>query len=156
MLNEGFIRLSESLAGFPVPYVPKESGKLRPCVDCRRLNDMTIKNRYPLRNIGELRDRLAHIDIFAALDLKGAYNLIRMKEGEEWKTAFRMRYGHFDYLVMPFSLTNAPATCQELVNNVLREHLDIFAIAYLSDILIYSQNEKEYTEHVRAVLRLLQ
>jgi transposase InsO family protein len=79
-----------------------------------------------------------------------------MKEGEEWKTAFRTRYGHFEYLVMPFGLTNAPATCQELVNNVLREHLDIFVIAYLDDILIYSQNEKEHTEHVRTVLRLLQ
>jgi hypothetical protein len=156
MLKKGFIRRSESPAGFPVLFIPKKNGKLRPCIDYRKLNDMTIKNRYPLPNIGELRDRLAHAEIFTTLDLRGAYNLIRMKEGEEWKTAFRTRYGHFEYLVMPFGLTNAPATCQELVNNVLREHLDIFVIAYLDDILIYSQNAKEHKEHVQTVLQLLQ
>jgi transposase InsO family protein len=156
MLQKGFIRRSESPAGYPVLFVPKKNGKLRPCIDYRKLNDITIKNRYPLPNIGELRDRLAHAEIFTALDLRGAYNLIRIKEGEEWKTAFRTRYGHFEYLVMPFGLTNAPATCQELINNVLRAHLDIFVIAYLDDILIYSQNEKEHKEHVRTVLTLLQ
>jgi transposase InsO family protein len=156
MMKKGFIRRSESPAGYPVLFVPKKNGKLRPCIDYRKLNDITIKNRYPLPNIGELRDRLAHAEIFTALDLRGAYNLIRIKEGEEWKTAFRTRYGHFEYLVMPFGLTNAPATCQELINNVLRAHLDIFVIAYLDDILIYSQNEKEHKEHVRTVLTLLQ
>jgi transposase InsO family protein len=156
MIKKGFIRRSESPAGFPVLFVPKKNGDLRPCIDYRKLNEITVKNRYPLPNIGELRDRLAHAEIFTALDLRGAYNLIRIKEGEEWKTAFRTRYGHFEYLVMPFGLTNAPATCQELINNVLREHLDIFVIAYLDDILIYSQNEKEHKEHVRTILTLLQ
>jgi len=155
MLDKGFIRESESLAGFPVLFVLKKNGKLRPCIDYRKLNDITIKNRYPLPNIGELRDRLAHAKIFTALDLRGAYNLVRMKEGEEWKTAFRTRYGHYEYLVMPFGLTNAPATCQALMNNVLRAHLDIFVIVYLDDILIYSQNEKEHEEHVQTVLTLL-
>jgi len=155
-IKKGFIRPSESPAGFPVMFVPKKNGKLRLCVDFRRLNEITIKNRYPLPNISELRDRLSHAKIFTALDLRGAYNLIRMKEGEEWKTAFRTRYGHYEYTVMPFGLTNAPATCQALVNNVLREHLDIFVIAYLDDILIYSQDEKEHKEHVRTVLTLLQ
>jgi transposase InsO family protein len=156
MIKKGFIRRSESPAGFPVLFVPKKNGDLRPCIDYRKLNEITVKNRYPLPNIGELRDRLAHAEIFTALDLRGAYNLIRIKEGEEWKTAFRTRYGHFEYLVMPFGLTNAPATCQELINNVLREHLDIFVIAYLDDILIYSRNEKEHKEHVRTILTLLQ
>lgn len=155
-LAKGFIRKSESPAGFPIIFVPKKNGKLRLCVDFRKLNDMTIKNRYPLPNIAELRDRLAHAKIFTALDLRGAYNLIRMKKGEEWKTAFRTRYGHYEYTVMPFGLTNAPATCQALINNVLREHLDIFVIAYLDDILIYSKDEKEHTEHVQTVLTLLQ
>jgi transposase InsO family protein len=155
-VKKGFIRPSVSPAGFPVMFVPKPNGKLRLCVDFRRLNEITIKNRYPLPNISELRDRLSHAKIFTALDLRGAYNLIRMKEGEEWKTAFRTRYGHYEYTVMPFGLTNAPATCQALINNVLREHLDIFVVAYLDDILIYSRNEKEHTEHVRTVLRLLQ
>jgi transposase InsO family protein len=155
-LAKGFIRESESPAGFPILFVPKKNGKLRLCVDYRKLNDMTIKNRYPLPNIAELRDRLAHAKIFTALDLRGAYNLIRMKKGEEWKTAFRTRYGHYEYTVMPFGLTNAPATCQALINNVLREHLDLFVIAYLDDILIYSKGEEEHTEHVRTVLTLLQ
>ena len=83
---------------------------MRLCVDYRKLNDITIKNRYPLPNIEELQDRLAKAKWFSKIDLKGAYNLIRMKEGEEWKTAFRTRYGHYEYLVMPFRLTNAPAT----------------------------------------------
>jgi transposase InsO family protein len=155
-LKKKFIRPSESPAGYPVLFVPKKNGKLRLCVDYRKLNDITIKNRYSLPNIKELRDRLAHAKIFTSLDLRGAYNLIRMKEGEEWKTAFRTRYGHYEYTVMPFGLTNAPATCQALINNVLREHLDIFVTAYLDDILIYSENEEEHEEHVRKVLTLLQ
>ena len=155
MLKKGFIRRSESPAGYPVLFVPKKNGKLRPCIDYRKLNDITIKNRYPLPNIGELRDRLAHANVFTALDLRGAYNLIRMKEGEEWKTAFRTRYGHFEYLVMPFGLTNAPATCQELMNNLLREHLDIFVIVYLDDILIYSKEETEHEQHVQTILKIL-
>jgi hypothetical protein len=155
-IKKGFIRPSESPAGFPVMFVPKKNGKLRLCVDFRKLNDITIKNRYPLPNIGELRDRLSYTKIFTALDLRGAYNLIRIKEGEEWKTAFRTRYGYYEYTVILFELTNAPATCQVLINNVLREHLDIFVVVYLDDILIYSKNKEEYIEHVRTVLRLLQ
>jgi hypothetical protein len=84
------------------------------------------------------------------------YNLIRIKKGEEWKTAFRTRYRHYEYTVMPFGLTNTLATCQALVNNMLREHLDIFVVIYLDDILIYSQNEKEYKEYVYKILTLLQ
>jgi hypothetical protein len=110
-VKKGFIRKSELPAGFLVMFVPKKNGKLRLCVDFWKLNDMTIKNRYPLPNISELRDRLAYAKIFTVLDLRGAYNLIRMKEGEEWKTAFRTRYGHYEYTVMPFGLTNALATC---------------------------------------------
>ncbi|CAA9317827.1 hypothetical protein AVDCRST_MAG94-1309 [uncultured Leptolyngbya sp.] len=107
-------------------------------------------------NIGELRDRLSNAKIFTKLDLRGAYNLIRMAEGEEYKTAFRTRYGHYEYLVMPFGLTNAPATCQALVNNTIRAHLDKTAIAYLDDILIYSNTQSEHAKHVQEVLRCLQ
>ncbi len=128
-LKKGFIRESKSPAGYPILFAPKKDGKLRLCVDYRKLNDITIKNRYPLPNISELQDRLSRAKIFTKLDLRGAYNLIRMKEGEEWKTAFRTRYGHYEYLVMPFGLTNAPATCQALVNNVVRAQLDRSAIA---------------------------
>jgi hypothetical protein len=156
MIKKGFIRESKSPAGYPLLFVEKKNGKLRPCIDYRKLNDITIKDRHPLPNITELRDRLSHAKIFTAMDLRGAYNLIRMKEGEEWKTAFRTRYGHYEYLVMPFGLTNAPATCQRLMNNVLRAHLDKFVIVYLDDILIYSSDPKEHIEHVRTVLTCLE
>ena len=154
-LKKGFIRESQSPAGYPILFVKKKDGTDRLCVDYRKLNDITIKNRYPLPSIGQLQDRLGHAKIFTSLDLRGAYNLIRMKEGEEWKTAFRTRYGHYEYTVMPFGLTNAPATCQALINNVLRAHLDEYVIAYLDDILVYSDNPQQHRQHVKETLRCL-
>ena len=166
-LKKGFIRQSTSPAGYPLLFVPKKdrNGKQkrdregkkiwRLCVDYRQLNDITIKNRYPLPLISEMRDRLQGAQWFTALDLKGAYNLIRIKEGEEWKTAFRTRYGHYEYLVMPFGLTNAPASFQAMINDVLREYLDIFVIAYLDDILVYSKTMGDHKQHVHKVLRKL-
>ena len=151
-IRKGFVRPSRSPAGYPILFVPKKDGKLRLCVDYRQLNKITIKNRYPLPNIGELQDRLTGAMWLTRLDLRGAYNLIRMKEGEEWKTAFRTRYGYFEYMVMPFGLTNAPATCQGLMNDTLAEYLDVFVVAYLDDILIYSKTLKEHKQHVEAVL----
>ena len=106
-------------------------------------------------NIGELQDQLGKAKVFTKLDLRGAYNLIRMKEGEEWKTAFRTRYRYYKYLVIPFGLTNAPATYQALINNVLRHHLDKTVVAYLNDILVYSENEEEHVQHVLKVLKYL-
>ncbi|KAH0129268.1 hypothetical protein KCU82_g20625, partial [Aureobasidium melanogenum] len=152
-LARGFIRKSESPAGYPILFAPKKDGSLRLCVDYRKLNDITIKNRYPLPNIEELQDRLAKAKWFSKIDLKGAYNLIRMKEGEEWKTAFRTRYGHYEYLVMPFGLTNAPATCQMMINDTLREYLDITVVAYLDDILIYTDGD--LNQHIKDVQQVL-
>ena len=154
-LAKGFIRPSTSSTASPVLFVPKKDGSLRLCVDFRQLNNITIKDRYALPLINELHDRLQGATIFTSLDMRGAYNLIRMKEGEEWKTAFRTRYGLYEYCVMPFGLTNAPATCQRMINEQLHEYLDIFVVAYLDDILIYSKNEAEHTEHVRKVLEKL-
>ena len=108
MIRKGYIRESKSSVGYPVMFVPKKNGKLRLCVDFRMLNAITVKDRTPLPLISELKDRLFGMKYFTALDLKGAYNLIRIKEGHEWKTAFRTKYGLFEYLVMPFRLTNAP------------------------------------------------
>ena len=127
-LKKGFIRESKSPAGYPILFAPKKDGSLRLCVDYRKLNDITIKNRYPLPNIGELQDRLGRAKIFTKLDLRGAYNLIRMKEGEEWKTAFRTRYGHYEYLVMPFGphqrTSNLPSTNQQCCTSTLRSISD--------------------------------
>ncbi|KAM5354848.1 hypothetical protein ACJ41O_001494 [Fusarium nematophilum] len=155
-IRKGYIRESKSSVGYPVMFVPKKNGKLRLCVDFRMLNEITVKDRTPLPLISELKDRLFGKKFFTALDLKGAYNLIRIKEGHEWKTAFRTKYGLFEYLVMPFGLTNAPAAFQRMINNVLREHLDIFVVCYLDDILIFSDTEEEHTEHVHKVLQTLQ
>lgn len=155
-LRKGHIRQSTSPAGAPMMFVPKKNGKLRPVIDFRRLNALTIKDRTPLPLITELKDRLQGKQIFTALDLKGAYNLIRIKEGDEWKTAFRTKFGLFEYLVMPFGLTNAPATFQRMINHVLRQYLDIFVVCYLDDILIFSDNEEEHREHVHKVLKALQ
>jgi hypothetical protein len=127
--------------GYPILFVLKKNRLPRMCVDYQKLNNITVKNRYLLPNITELRDRLLRAKIFTALDLRDGYYLIRIKKGEEWKTAFRMRYGHYEYTVILFGLTNALATFQELINNVLRTYLDIFVIAYLDDILVYSEND---------------
>jgi len=154
-LRRGFIRPSQSPAGYPILFVPKKDGSLRLCVDYRKLNDITIKNRYPLPLIDELREQTSQAKIFTKLDIKEAYHQVRIKEGEEWKTAFRTRYGHYEYTVMPFGLTNAPASFQSLINNVLRPYLDKFVVAYLDDILIYSKDEQEHVEHVRKVLEAL-
>jgi len=152
----GFIRPSKSSTAAAVFYIPKKTPGLRLVVDYRRLNAITIKDRTPLPLISELRDRLRGKKWFTALDLTGAYNLIRIREGDEWKTAFRTRFGLFEYLVMPFGLTNAPATFQRMINHVLREHLDDFVVAYLDDILIYSDMLEEHVQHVHKVLKLLQ
>ncbi|KAH0604370.1 uncharacterized protein H6S33_006747, partial [Morchella sextelata] len=137
MLRLGKIRLSKSPAGAPILFVNKKDGSLRLCVDYRVLNRVSIKNRYPLPLMNELRDRVAGAVIFSKIDLKEGYNLIRIKDGDEWKTAFRTRYGHFEYLVMPFGLANAPATFQNMMNDALREFLDQGVVVYLDDILIY-------------------
>jgi hypothetical protein len=154
-LARGFIQRSESPAGAPVLFVKKKDGSLRLCVDYRGLNSVTIPNRCPLPLISETLDRLRTGVIFTKLDMRGAYNLIRIAKGEEWKTAFRTRYGHFEYKVMPFGLSNAPATFQAFVNDVLREYLDDFVVVYLDDILIFSPSPSQHIIHVPAVLKKL-
>jgi len=155
-LEKGFIRPSTSPFGAPILFVRKKDGTLRLCIDYRQLNENTIRDSYPLPLITELFYRLREAKIFTKLDLKSAYNLVRIQEGDEYKTAFRTRYGHFEYLVMPFGLKNAPATFQHFVNDVLGEYLDEFAFSYIDDILIYSRNLEEHRIHVKKVLKRLQ
>ena len=125
-------------------------------MDYRGLNEITVKNRYPLPLIQEMLVHLSQAKWFIKLDLRGAYNLVQVVEGKEWKTAFRTRYGHFKYNVMPFGLTNAPASFQHLINNTLREFLDVFCTAYLDDIRIYSDTLEEHKAHVTSTLRKLE
>ena len=153
-LANGFIRPSKSPAGAPILFDRKSDGSLRLCVDYRGLNNLTIKNRYPLPLIGESLDRLGRAKRFTQLDLTSAYHRMRIREGDEWKTAFRTRYGHFEYQVMPFGLTNAPASFQGYINKILAEKLDIFVIVYLDDILIYTDDDGD--GHVLAVRWVLE
>lgn len=155
MLGKGFIRASTSPAGAPVLFAKKKDGSLRLCVDYRGLNRITKKNRYPLPLIGNLVDRLRSAKIFTKLDLRVGYNNVRIAEGHEWKTAFRTRYGSFEYLVMPFGMTNSPSTFQHFMNDVFQDMSDVFVVVYLDDILIYSNSEEEHREHVRRVLARL-
>ena len=154
-LEKGFIRLSKSPAASPILFVPKKDGTLRLCVDYRGLNSVTVKNRYPLPLIGEILDRVSGATVFSKIDLKDAYYRIRIKPGDEWKTAFRTRYGHFEYLVMPFGLTNAPAAFQAYINHALRGLVDDFCIVYLDDILVFSRSEEEHTKHLHQVCERL-
>ena len=148
-LKNGFIRPSKFPAGAPILFDKKPDGSFRLCVDYRGLNNLTIKNQYPLPLVGESLDRLGRARRFTQLDLTSAYHRMRIREGDEWKTAFRTRYGHFEYQVMPFGLTNAPAIFQGYINKILAEKLDIFVIVYLDDIFIYIKDESK--SHVQAV-----
>ena len=143
-LRKGFIRHSQSPAAAPILFVRKADGALRLCVDYRGLNKITIKNRYPLPLITELIDKCGNAKFFTCFDLRDGYHLLRMAMGEEWKTAFRCRYGLYEYCVMPFGLCNAPGTFQHFVNDKFREYLDEFLVIYLDDLLIYSDTCHEY------------
>jgi hypothetical protein len=152
---KGWIRKSTSPAGAPILFVPKKDGGLRLCVDYRALNKLTIKNRYPLPLISETLDRLRDAQVFTSLDLRNAYHRVRIRPGDEWKTAFRTRYGHYEYQVMPFGLSNAPATFQAYINDALAGLVDVICVVYLDDILIYSSDPRQHISHVCQVLERL-
>jgi len=154
-LSKGFIRASSSPAASSILFAKKGDGSLRLCVDYHGLNEGTIKNRYPLLLLQETLIRLSKAKYFTTLDIRGAYNLVWMAEGEEWKTAFRTRYGLFESLVMPFGLINAPADFQAQINDVHRQFLDDFCTALLDDILIYSNTLEEHKKQVYKVLKAL-
>jgi hypothetical protein len=154
-LAKGFIRHSSSPAGAPCFFVKKKDGSLRMCIDYRGLNKITVKNRYALPLIPDLIRTLSKAKVFTTLDLRGAYNLLRVKKGDEWKTAFRSHFGHFEYLVMPFGLTNAPAIFQHMMTDIFRDVIGLYVLVYLDDIIIYSDDPKDHENHVRVVLERL-
>jgi len=156
MSAEGKIVHIKCPAGSPILFVPKSDGRLRLCVEYRQLNKLTLLNKYPLPLMTELRERVAGGTIFTKLDLRDGYHLIQIKKGDEWKTAFRTRYGHYEYKLMPFGLVNAPAPFQAMMNTILREFLDHGVVVYLDDILIYSKTMEEHKSVVKQVLAMLE
>jgi hypothetical protein len=155
LLNKGFIRPSASPWGCPALFVKKKDNSLRLCVDYRPLNAVTIKNKYPLPRIDILFDQLAGAKVFSKIDLRSGYHQIKIWPSDVPKTAFSTRYGLYEYLVMSFGLTNAPAYFMYLMNSVFMQELDKFVVIFIDDILIYSKNPKDHAQHLHVILQRL-
>ncbi|XXG69581.1 hypothetical protein AAC387_Pa06g2405 [Persea americana] len=155
LLDKGLIQPSVSPWGAPVLFVKKKDGTFRMCIDYRQINQVTIKNKYPLPRIDELFDQLQGVAYFSKIDLQSGYHQIRVRDQDVQKTAFRTRYGHYEFLVMPFGLTNAPAIFMTLMNRVFASYLDQFVVIFIDDILVYSRSEREHSHHLRTALQIL-
>ncbi|MBW0479620.1 hypothetical protein O181_019335, partial [Austropuccinia psidii MF-1] len=154
-VEKGFIRPSSSSTGAPVLFVKKKDGGLRLCVDYRKLNAVTRKNKYPVPPMNQLLNVFNGSSIYSKIEMHGAYKLLRIKEGDEHLTCFRTEYGSFEYLVMPFGLTNAPASFQNLVNDIFQDLLDVYVVVFLDDIMVFSKSKEEHVTHVSTVLSTL-
>ncbi|KAB2632511.1 S ribonuclease [Pyrus ussuriensis x Pyrus communis] len=155
LVDKGFVQPSTSPWGAPVLFVRKKDGTLRLCIDYRQLNRVTIKNRYPLPRIDDLFDQLRGACVFSKIDLRSGYYQLKISRDDVPKTAFRTRYGHYEFLVMPFGLTNAPAAFMDLMNRVFQPYLDRFVIVFIDDILVYSKSKAEHVRHLTLVLKRL-
>ena len=155
LLEKKFIRPSTSPWGALVLLVKKKDGSSRLCVDYRQLNKLTIKNKYPLPRIDDLLDQLRGAGVFSKIDLRSGYHQILVKPEDVPKTAFRSRYGQYEYVVMPFGVTNAPAIFMDYMNRIFRPWLDKFVVIFIDDILIYSKTKEEHVKHLRTVLEAL-
>ena len=136
-------------------FVKKKDGSLRLCIDYRELNKLTIKNKYPLPRIDDLFDQLKDAVHIYKIDLRTGYHQLKIKLEDIPKTAFRTRYGHYEFLVMSFGLTNAPTAFMDLMNRIFKKYLDKCVIVFIDDILIYSKTKEEHVEHIRMVLEIL-
>ena len=155
LVSKGFFRPSTSPWGALVLFVKKKDGILRLCIDYRELNKVTIRNQYPLPRIDDLFDQLQGARVFSKIDLRSGYHQLKIRSEDVPKTAFRTGYGHYEFLVMPIGLTNAPTTYMDLMNRIFQPYLDQFVIVFIDDILIYSGNKEDHEEHLRVVLQIL-
>jgi hypothetical protein len=152
LLEKGFICPSSSPWGAPVLFMNKKDGSRIMCVDYRSLNEVTIKNKYPLPRIEDLFDQMRGDKVFSKIDLRSGYHQSKIRTEHIPKIAFTTRYGLYEFLVMSFGLTNAPAYFMNLMNKVFMEYLDQFVVVFIDDILVYSQSEEEHEDHLRLVL----
>ena len=136
-------------------FVMKKDGTLWLCIDYRQINKLAVKNKYPLPRVDDLFDQLKGASIFSKIDLRSGYHQLRIKDVDVHKTAFRTRYGHYEFLVMPFGLTNALAAFMDLMNSVFRPHMDQFVVVFIDDILVYSKDRENHDTHLRLVLETL-
>ncbi|KAL0427854.1 UNVERIFIED_CONTAM: Retrovirus-related Pol polyprotein from transposon [Sesamum latifolium] len=155
LLDKKQIRPSVSPWGAPVLFVKKKNGILRLCIDYRELNKVTIKNKYPLPQIDDLFDQLKEAKVFSKIDLRSGYHQLKINTDDIPKTAFRTNYGHYEFLMIPFGLMNAPASFIDLMNRVFKQHLDKFDVVFIDDILVYSPSEQEHEEHLWVILQIL-
>ena len=155
LLDRGFIRPRTSPWGALVLFAKKNDKTLPLCIDYQQLNRVTIKNRYPLPRIDDLFDQLRAVRVYSKIDLRTRYHQLRVREADIPKTTFRMQYGHFEFIVMTFGLTNASAAFIDLMHRVFQPYLDQFVVVFIYDILIYSKSEEEHEDHLRVILQVL-
>nr|GFA05897.1 putative reverse transcriptase domain-containing protein [Tanacetum cinerariifolium] len=155
LADRGFIHPSTSPWGAPILFVKKKDGSFRMCIDYRELNKLNVKNRYPLPRIDDLFNQLQGSSIYSKINLRSGYHQLRVRDEDIPKTTFRTRYGHYEFQVMPFDLTNAPVIFMNLMNRVCKPYLDKFVIVFIDDILIYSRNKEEHENHLGIILELL-